>query len=161
MSSSGSDRSRAQTPFRVSHRSRFQGELPRRRLRHSFFGLAPFSSLRSQLQSPQPRTPESLDELHKLIEAFLPYDIETLGSGPALVEKAGLKQYADVLGDGRPRQPESLRDRSGRHLAPAHELHDLEPGLVAQCTNFGQHRHYRFIPCKFFFTLENTYAKKR
>jgi len=56
-----------------------------------------------------------------------------------LVEKASLTQHANMLGDGRPRQLEPPGDCSGGHLARANELHDLEPSLVAQGLNLGQH----------------------
>ena len=53
-------------------------------------------------------------------------------------EKPGLAQYCDVLGHGRSCQLEASRDGAGRHLPLANKVHDLEPGLVAQCLNLYQ-----------------------
>jgi hypothetical protein len=92
------------------------------------------------------------DELDKLIEGFCPHDVETLRSDPAFVEKARRAQYAEVLGDGRSGHLEPPRHRPGIHFSLADKLHDLEPSRVAQSPDLGQHRHYRFIPCKFYFT---------
>jgi len=78
-----------------------------------------------------------------------------LRSDPALVEKPGLAQYCDVLGHGWSCQLEASRDGAGRHLPLANKVHDLEPGLVAQCLNLCQDRQQSIEPALIFIDVRN------
>ena len=78
-----------------------------------------------------------------------------LRSDPALVEKPGLAQYCDVLGHSGPRQLEAFCDSAGGHLSVANKVHDLEPGLVAQCLNLCQDRQQSIEPALIFIDVRN------
>jgi hypothetical protein len=123
--------------------------------------LDPFSRFGSPFQSSQSRTPKPFDELDKLIEGFRSDHIEALRSHPAFIEKASLAQHAEVLRHSRSRQLELPCHGSRVHFAVANKLHDLEPSLVAQSPNLGQHGHLSINSCKFCFTLEKSYDKMR
>jgi hypothetical protein len=127
----------------------------------SFLHLAPFSRFGSLFQSSQSRTPKPFDELDKLIEGFRSNHIKALRSHSAFIDKARLAEHAEVLGDGRARHLELPCHGSRVHFAVANKLHDLEPSLVAQSPNLGQHGHLSINSCKFSFTLEKSYDKMR
>jgi|SRR5215472_9582919 len=135
-------------------------ERPLRRCR-SFLRLHPFSRFGSLLQSSQSRTPKPFDELDQLIEGFRAHDIQALRSHSAFIDKARFAQHAEVLRHGRSGDLELPCHGSRVHFAVTNKLHDLEPSLVAQSPNLGQHGHRSRNPCKFYFTLEKSYGKMR
>ena len=68
------------------------------------------------------------------------HNIKTPWSDAAGVQKSGLAQHADVLGDRGPCQVEPPGDGSGRHFAFANQPYDLELSRVAQSLNLAQRR---------------------
>ena len=65
---------------------------------------------------------------------------------PAFIDKASLAQHAEVLRHSRSRHLELPCHSSRVHFAVANKLHDLEPSLVAQSPNLGQHGHLSILP---------------
>src|SRR5229473_335563 len=71
------------------------------------------------------------------------------------VKRPGLAQYSNVLGHGWSCQLEASCDGTGRHLSLANKVHDLEPGLVAQCLNLCQDRQQSIEPALIFIDVRN------
>jgi hypothetical protein len=91
------------------------------------------------LQPPQSRVPKGFRILDELAEILAVDGVDALCSYAALVEQSRTAQYPDVLRHARPRQLEMAGDRTSRHLPLAHQVHDLETRLVAQCLKFYQY----------------------
>ena len=102
------------------------------------------------LQPLQSRSPKGFQILEELAEVLAVDRVEALCSYAALVEQARVTQYPDMLRYRGPRQLEMSGDGTSCHLPLAHQVHDLEACLVAQCLKFYQYSQLLVISVNYY-----------